>query len=227
MKKTLFAFVCLVLTMIVGISSTVMSFAGTKEQQEVALYKNTPKDYKEFVTRLGSYPLKLQGTDDNNLDKDILYREYAYLSDPRAEYVYDYTYDSWFDDYAGTFYNVWKNTKHEADKAKVAKGLAVLNKMTASGSAYWKAWTLFKKVGERIDYTAPKGSEDTQGVYAAYTGRGSCHAYAMCYLYVCKRNGIPCETVWDNDHIWNIVKLNGKWKLTEIRSITPIRMTGV
>lgn len=45
---------------------------------------------------------------------------------------------------------------------------------------------------------------------------GVCEAYAEAFKLLCDRAGIPCVSVYSNDHEWNAVKLDGSWYYVDV-----------
>ena len=53
--------------------------------------------------------------------------------------------------------------------------------------------------------------------YGALVGKsGVCEAYAEAFKLLCDRAGIPCVSIYSNDHEWNAVKLDGNWYYVDV-----------
>jgi hypothetical protein len=53
--------------------------------------------------------------------------------------------------------------------------------------------------------------------------KGLCGDYANAFLYLCQRAGIPCLTVSDSDHAWNVVYVEGKWQIVDVTNYSTAR----
>ena len=193
----------MIILSVVFTANSYVSYATDEAAEDKEIYYGKPAKYTEFITNVRKYPgsftMKL------TFDEFLKYYGYSFHNDPLSGYSLNYRHKDGNDGKA----IIYSNTA-AADKAKIAKGKAALDKITCSGSQYEKARTLYIKVGNLIKYKT-SNSLDHKTIYAAHTKRGDCQAYSKCYKYLCNKYGIPCETVTDPYHMWNIVKINGKW----------------
>ena len=54
--------------------------------------------------------------------------------------------------------------------------------------------------------------EDFSGTYDTWTNKaGVCHDFANIFATMCRAQGIPCNTLDNRGHTWNLVYVNGSW----------------
>lgn len=87
------------------------------------------------------------------------------------------------------------------------KGFVEKVKSSNLGEAH-KAFVVAKWLEHRAEY-----KNIAWGGYAnlIYGKGGTCEAYAGAYHYLCRLTGITVDEVATEDHIWNQIKINGKW----------------
>ena len=203
---------------------TDLTHAKTSLNFQEKIYKNRPFEYIELEKKFENYPKQINISIDNKTLAE--YMKYAEENDPKCGYVSDLIVDK------NRFYSVndkqiytylkennrlklvkgliLKNKKYAIDRAKIQKAITELNKIKVTGSAYEKAKLLRNSLTGKISYCHGK-TIDSRTIYAICTKHGNCVAYSLCYKYLCNRHGIPCETVQSKTHMWNVVKIKGKW----------------
>jgi len=75
------------------------------------------------------------------------------------------------------------------------------------------------EISKRLHYDHTENTEFGDGGKALtswYKGAGICQAYAKLYKEFCNSVGIPCEFIYNKEHIWNRVYLGGKWYLVDL-----------
>jgi hypothetical protein len=53
-----------------------------------------------------------------------------------------------------------------------------------------------------------------------------CEGYAKSFQYLCREVGIPCVTVSSDDHMWNAVRLDGRWYYVDCTWDDPVVKSG-
>jgi len=51
---------------------------------------------------------------------------------------------------------------------------------------------------------------------------GKCTAFASAFQYLCERAGIPCVRVIGENHVWNAVYVDGKWRYVDVSLNTQV-----
>lgn len=57
-------------------------------------------------------------------------------------------------------------------------------------------------------------------------GTALCEGYSRAYEYLCQSVGIPCVCVASSGHMWNMVKLNGRWYNVDTTFDDPVMSDG-
>lgn len=106
----------------------------------------------------------------------------------------------------------------------------VVNKVVSDANKYTTDYEKIKYfatyISEKMKYNtnAANKGDPTLSSYAncwnAYgaliDGSGVCEAYAEAFKLLCDTAGIPCISVYSNDHEWNAVKLDGNWYYVDV-----------
>lgn len=53
--------------------------------------------------------------------------------------------------------------------------------------------------------------------------KGICSTFSGTFLYLCQRADIPCITVSDADHAWNVVYVDGEWFIVDVTNYSTAR----
>lgn len=107
-------------------------------------------------------------------------------------------------------------------------------KMGVAGSDYFKARKLHDWIIDNMEYDG--GSSQKATVYGALVEKkGVCESYARTYKYILDEFGIENILVTGKatnssgkteDHMWNYIKLNGKWYAVDVTWDDPIIIGG-
>lgn len=57
-------------------------------------------------------------------------------------------------------------------------------------------------------------------------GKALCEGYSKAFMYLCQSADIPCVCVVSSNHMWNMVKLNGKWYNVDVTWDDPVMSDG-
>ena len=69
-----------------------------------------------------------------------------------------------------------------------------------------------KYVSDVLNEDRSQTAVDFMGKYSVWNLRaGVCRDFGQIFAIMCRRQGIPAEVIGNENHLWNIVYLNGKW----------------
>ena len=171
------------------------------------IYNTKRSSQTAFENKLAKYPK----TFNSNINNLYSYKSklYAFFNNPLCAYALNYKFQS-VDKHVNT---ILKNDSYASDKKKIQKAISVLNSAKVSGNNYTKAKKLRQWLTGHLKFSNASQINyfDKNSIYAICIGKGTCQAFSKCYKYLCDRYNIPCEIVMNNNHMWNIVKIENCW----------------
>lgn len=105
-----------------------------------------------------------------------------------------------------------------AMRKKIDKyALGVIESIEADLTDVEKALFIHERMAEDIVYRDSGDPEDGRSVYDAFVKKEAvCMGYAMGFEYFMDMLDIPCICVYNDEHIWNEVKLDGQWYYIDV-----------
>ena len=92
---------------------------------------------------------------------------------------------------------------------EIARRLAAQCVSAGCRTAYEKALWMHDWLIYHADYDHSFTHYGPDGVLCA--GSGVCESYAFAYAYLMRELGIPCEFASAENHMWNMIQLDGEW----------------
>lgn len=119
--------------------------------------------------------------------------------------------------------------KIKAEQVKVDKAVReVLSKLSGEMSDYEKEVTIHDYIINRTVYKEGENAHSMVGVLV--DGKAVCQGYSLAFQYLMRLAGIQCITVTgrfnNQDHMWNMVKLDGEFYHIDVTADDPIMNSG-
>lgn len=93
----------------------------------------------------------------------------------------------------------------------------VLEDMPKSFTDVEKVIYIHDRMGEDIVYFDSGDVEEGRSIYDVFVKKSAiCMGYAAGFQYFMDKLEIPCISIYNDDHIWNEVKLDGKWYYVDV-----------
>ena len=121
--------------------------------------------------------------------------------------------------------DLWRATAHEI--VPDAEGLT-----KAEGAIRLADWmgrniAFDRYVTEVLEMSRASYNDDFSGKYSVWNIRcGKCVDFATIYCIMCREMGIPCDSLADDTHVWNILWLDGRWVEYDTSSAVQAYVTG-
>ena len=136
------------------------------------------------------------------------------LGDPAISVAFDYS--------EGDFvsgYTVSKEEKEQMTLALENRALEIAAAASQRESEYEKELYIHDLLCDTVTYF-----DDGEMCYTAYgaiiNNKAVCEGYSRAFQLLCRKIGILCEPVYgsteDGGHMWNTVKIEGEWYLTDV-----------
>ena len=121
--------------------------------------------------------------------------------------------------------DLWRNLAHE-----IVPDTENLTKMEiAIRLADWMGRNIAfdRYVTDVLNVSRATYYDDFSGKYSVWDLRcGKCVDFATIYCIMCREMGIPCDSLADDDHVWNILWLDGRWVEYDTSSAVQAYVTG-
>ena len=104
--------------------------------------------------------------------------------------------------------NLYNRNRELDKKAKKWTKACIKKKMSAAK----KRDAISKYIAKKTKYS----NYGTEAENILSRKKGCCQAYASLYKEMCRIAGIKCRMCIGTDHIWNAVKIKGKWQYVDV-----------